>query len=431
MLDIQTIGILIAALFMLSVIYFFIKNDEVPGLLVVFMFATGYNRFNTVLSGATNWVNVKYSKNIFLMNDEKALLALNYFSLGTAVFMFAYMMFRGNSSQKAIQDSTDTFNSFFQNQKSKILILFGFFTLINSAASGFISGNIAYGNSYFYLFKMAIGGIIILSFVLFQVTNLNQSLVSKIVFGGLIAYSISISYNPYLRFQFLSWLVAIVIMIFGSYSSVKKARYYVVGIVVAVLMFSMAGVARKRNIENLSFERRIELAWERTKSAEDQNMLDGFMMVLDVYPNYLDYGMGMEHFEILLRPIPRKLWPDKPLGGYHNKLGLNSNMAGTVGISQTIYGTFYGEGGVFGIILFSILYAWFFARIMRYAESYDSKMRWLIKGITIASLIPILRGGDLPGIVAFIGMSYWPVFMYLKLYRKYLKKHQNKYEFIS
>jgi len=46
----------------------------------------------------------------------------------------------------------------------------------------------------------------------------------------------------------------------------------------------------------------------------------------------------------------------------------------------------------------------------------------LIKGIILASFIPILRGGDLPGIVAFIGMSYWPVFVMIYLYNKHLKR---------
>ena len=153
-------------------------------------------------------------------------------------------------------------------------------------------------------------------------------------------------------------------------------------------------------------------------------MLDGFMMVLDVYPKHLNYSYGMEHFEILLRPIPRKLWPGKPVGGYANKLGLNDyKNAGTVGISQTIYGTFYGEGGVMGIIILSIIYGWLFVKLFRYTYRYNSDVHWLLKGIIIASFVPILRGGDLPGIIAFIGMSYWPVFLFLYQYNKFLKEH--------
>ena len=166
-----------------------------------------------------------------------------------------------------------------------------------------------------------------------------------------------------------------------------------------------------------------EAAFERSSSKEDQNMLDGLMMVMDVYPNHLDYHYGGEHFEILLRPIPRAIWPEKPVGGYANKLGLNDVRKGTVGISQTIYGTFYGEGGVAGIVILSILYGYFFVRLFRMIGRYDSDLYWILKGIVLASFIPILRGGDLPGIVAFIGMSYWPVFLIVWQYNRYLKQN--------
>jgi hypothetical protein len=109
------------------------------------------------------------------------------------------------------------------------------------------------------------------------------------------------------------------------------------------------------------------------------------------------------------------------VGGYANKLGLNDNMnSKTVGISQTIYGSFYGEGGFVGIVIFSILYAILFVRLFQYSFRYHSSIRYMIKGIAIASLIPLLRGGDLPGIFAFIGMSYWPVFLFIRNYHKFL-----------
>ena len=154
-------------------------------------------------------------------------------------------------------------------------------------------------------------------------------------------------------------------------------------------------------------------------------MLDGFMMVLQVYPQHLAYHMGTEHLEILYRPIPRSLWPDKPLGGYANKLGLNDNMGGgSVGISQSLYGTFYGDGGVTGIVILSFFYALILNLIMARSLKYNSDVRHLIKGITIASMIPLLRGGDLPGIYAFIGMSFWPVFYFVNRYGNFIRYYR-------
>jgi len=233
----------------------------------------------------------------------------------------------------------------------------------------------------------------------------------------------SVSYNPALRFQFISWMVALGILITRNFTPWQKSKYYLAGGVALLLFFALAGVARTHDVKSLSWKERFELASERNKTRSDQNMLDGFMMVLDVYPGHLNYSLGMEHVEILLRPIPRQWWPGKPLGGYHNKLGLNDPTYRTVGISQTIYGSFYGEGGVIGIILLSVLYGWLFVKAFRYAIHYESDMKWMLKGIILASFIPLLRGGDLPGIVAFIGMSYWPVFIVVWMYNRWLRNY--------
>jgi hypothetical protein len=165
------------------------------------------------------------------------------------------------------------------------------------------------------------------------------------------------------------------------------------------------------------------MAIERLLSAEDQNLLDGFMMALQVYPDQLEYQKGFQHLEILFRPIPRSLWPGKPLGGYANKLGLNDKDSGlTVGISESLYGTFYGEYGLAGIIGFSILYGFLFALFVYRAERYESDFHLVLKGVAVASLLVLIRGGDLAGIVAFIGMSYWPLIIVNYQYGKFIKR---------
>jgi hypothetical protein len=194
---------------------------------------------------------------------------------------------------------------------------------------------------------------------------------------------------------------------------------------VVSLAFGLAGVKRRTDTSSMGAMEKLSMAWDRNKSTEDATMLDGFMMVLEVYPNHLDYHYGTEHLEILYRPIPRSIWPDKPLGGYANKLGLNDNMGGgSVGISQSLFGTFYGEGGTAGIVILSIVYCLIVNLIMRYSLNYNSDVRHIIKGITIASLVPLLRGGDLPGIYAFIGMSFWPIIFFTFQYSKFALKYR-------
>lgn len=411
----------------IALIYFFKQNNEILFLPLFFFWNTGISRYLAIQTGKADWAIVNYTMNIFSFSMEKADQALMLFFIGTVVFFFSFLFFSSLIKQKQEPiDSYPIFKDFILTKTTFIIRLFIFFMIINTVFRGMISGSAAYGNSYFILFGMAIGGLILLMFILYRYLTFKFDPLKKAFYLFLIIYSALLSYNPNQRFQFLSWLIAIGILITQFQTSVNKFKYYLVGGAVIIILFSIAGISRNNDLSKMTITEIYDAAMERYDTAEDQNMLDGFMMVLDVYPQYLDYSYGMEHLEILMRPIPRQLWPGKPVGGYHNKLGLNDiNSGKTVGISQTIYGSFYGEGGLPGIIIFSILYGLFFTLIFNYTDRYNSDMKWLLRGITVAWVLPLLRGGDLPGIVAWLGMSYWPVFWILYQYNKYLKELGN------
>ena len=411
-------------LFIIGIIIFLSKNDEIPLILPLFFLITGLFRYQKVQEGAANWVVVNYTLDIFNLNDKKAQIALQYFLLGTVFFLLSYLFFRYLSLpvNEVKEDKPHSFDLFLKKKTSFILILFVLFTITNTFMRGFVSGAASFGNSYFLQFQFAIGGLILLVFLVYQRVNFSESPALKIFFLLLLIYSIYISYNPTYRFQLLSWMIAIGVMVTTNKSAFSKLKYFAVGGFALLIVFALAGADRGKDFAQMSAVELYDVALERTINTEDLNMLDGFMMVLDVYPKHLDYHYGMEHMEILMRPIPRRLWPDKPVGGYANKLGLTDyENVGTVGISQTLYGSFYGEGGVLGIIIFSIVYGWLLAKLLSISDGYSSDVGGLIKGMVIASLIPFLRGGDLPGIVAWIGMTYWPVFLFLYLYKQSLK----------
>ena len=44
----------------------------------------------------------------------------------------------------------------------------------------------------------------------------------------------------------------------------------------------------------------------------------------------------------------------------------------------------------------------------------------LIRACLLAGMIPLLRGGDLPGIYAWLGMAFWPMLLFLWWNREYL-----------
>ena len=421
MLSFQLLQILSIGLLVLGVFHYLRKNDEIPLILALFYYAIAIARYSLIQEGVIDYVVVNYTIDIFDLNDASAVLAMNYMFLGTLVLTVFYMRFTSGYQKKHRQpiDNEQKLSEFISKKSTYITGGFLVFLVVNAALSGTQSGPLALGQGYLNLLKFGLGGFnLLMALILISGSLKSKQKVTIIVF---LIIGIVSSYSPTSRFVFLSWAIGISFLIFKDMRPLRKLRYVLPGAIGLVLFFSLLGVARHSNLSTMPWEEQLGLAAERTLKSEDQNMLDGFMMVLDVYPKLLDYSMGAEHVEILLRPIPRSWWPGKPLGGYHNKLGLNDFDQGTVGISQSIYGSFYGEGGAIGIILFSIAYAKLLAWLFYLAKSYQSNLRFLIKGVIVASLIPLLRGGDLPGIYAFIGMSFWPAFIFIYSYNKFLK----------
>lgn len=411
-----------------AMVVFFIKNDELPMLFVLFFYTSGLQRYTLVTAGAERWVRVAYAKNIFNLTDELGLQALNYFFLGTLTITLAYSLFAFTRKPPS-QFKDDSYTLLYFLRKNQLLIISGFLLIasvsfyaklafVNSfLASG---GGIATGGSYYVMIGFGLGGIISVMYLVFKSYDLKTEYFPKVIIGVIILFAASLTYSSSGRFQFISWSVTIGIVLVGDRNPFYKLRIYLLGGLAVSLAFGLAGVARRTDTTKMSNFEKISAAWQRNKSTEDATMLDGFMMVLQVYPQHLNYHYGTEHLEILYRPIPRSWWPDKPLGGYANKLGLNDNMGGgSVGISQSLYGTFYGEGGITGIIVLCIIYAYLMNTIIQRSLKYNSDARHIIKGAMIASIIPLLRGGDLPGIYAFIGMSFWPVVVFVFRYSSF------------
>jgi hypothetical protein len=219
-----------------------------------------------------------------------------------------------------------------------------------------------------------------------------------------------------MRFQFLGWFVAVTIILSSGLSFVRRAQVLVIGLVGAVCLFAVAGALRNAEESTAELE---QSAWERFAFAEDANMLDGFVLLRQVYPERLGYSYGREHFEILERPIPRAWWPDKPVGGYMNKLGIITADSGfTLGISPSLFGSFYQEDGFVGVVFLSIIYGFGFGRLVSFSTSIVPLTGLLLRGILAAAIVPLLRGGDLPGIYAWFGMSFWPCLLLLWLGRR-------------
>jgi hypothetical protein len=217
--------------------------------------------------------------------------------------------------------------------------------------------------------------------------------------------------------MFLGWMIGGTYIISTFWFGRKRFPILLAGAVITLTLFGVAGAMR-----NQDQAATVAAGIERTESAEDANMLDGLVLLMQVYPKMLPYEYGMGHIEILERPIPRAWWPGKPAGGYMNKLGIfDAGSAGTVGISPTLFGSFYQEGGWVAVFIFSVIYAWALAWIVRYSCKLRPLFEVLIRACLLGGMVPLLRGGDLPGIYAWLGMAFWPVLLFMWWNRDYLR----------
>lgn len=407
-------------LLIVSVIWFIRRNDELPLILSGVLFYCSSYRYWAVTSGLSEWVNI-YQPVVGAITEEKAIRVLRYIVLGQAVLISTYMY-----RQKHVL----TPSSIIENAqllrwlRPRVIILsmicmpLVLWTRYLVEAQWLEGTSVLKISSYLFLFPLALVGISILNVALWKAGGY-PSILQKLAAAIFLICVAYLTFGPQLRFQFLGWITGAAIIISANYTLKKRVLILAMMAVLGLAAFTFAGSLRN---DEFSQDRvGSERAWERLVSASDANMLDGFVMLEQVYPEMLDHTWGMDHLEILTRPIPRSLWPDKPLVGYANQLGLYDYYAGTTGISPTLFGSFYEEGGIFGIVLLSILYGAGLAAIMGYTMRIRPFASFIIRAVVCASLIPMLRGGDLGGGYAWIGMAYWPCFLLLWLKRNSLR----------
>jgi hypothetical protein len=391
------------------------RNDEAPLIVSAAMLLFGSYRYWSVSNGFGEWISSWETFGLKFITEEDALEALAVMILGELVFLGSYMLNMGRSLPVIRPELTPL------NKPSLVkLLLFMAFICVFAANWARESTALVIESSYVFLFPLALIGVssLLITVWLFGgFQNLFQKLVCVVILAAIAYYS----FGVLLRFQFFGWVAAAGVILSSIYAPKKRALVLGAAMVVGVVCFSVSGSMRSDDIllaEGQTINR-FDDSVQRLLRAEDANMLDGFVMVQQAYPKLIDYGWGTEHLEILTRPIPRSWWPDKPVGGYINKLGLTyANAAGNIGISPSLFGSFYGEGGYLGIVIFSVIYGLAISGFTKRSTSYHPFVYVVLRASTIACLFPLIRGGDLPGIYAWFGMSLWPCLIFVWLNRK-------------
>ena len=394
------------------------RNDEIP-LLVSFLlfYVTGY-RYWAIATGLNDWVNLSQF-GISGIDRLEALDALSLLVLAQSCFLAAYLW---NQRRRLPVVEPMQLSPFLTWLRPKLL-LFGLaclplVVLVRESVASQVRGgqSLAFQVSgYLYLFPFVLIGIATLIMCLWKFGGMPKwwhKIVAVLILYGVATLTFSTSG----RFQLLGWLATTAIIFSSSFKPSRRLWLLASFLVVAGGIFAIAGALRG-SIAGGGLQ---SAAFDRFLGAEDANMLDGFVLLKRFFPEVVPYRLGMTHLEVLFRPIPRAIWPGKPAGGsYMEQAGLSSADGGfTIGISPTLFGDFYTEGGVIAMILLSLVYGVVLARLVRWTVWLHPFASVLVRAMVVAALIPVLRGGDMAGIVAWLGMAFWPCLLLLWYKRK-------------
>jgi len=401
---------------LLGVLWVARKHDEIPLLISTVVFYVFTFRFWALLQGWASPVNIGFG---FDPIDSNSALDVDAIAtLGETVLLSVYMWTQRRRIDVPHRLASPELLSWL---KPRVVALGVVCILISLWARQWVQVQVASGksmafevSSYLSLFSLSLVGVAILITALWK-SGAFQAPGERLGAMLLFLAIFYLTFQPGMRFQFLGWFVAATIILSSGQSVVRRAQVLAIGLASGVTLFAVAGALRNAEDPTVELE---QSAWERFAFAQDANMLDGFVLLRQVYPRLLGYSYGGEHLEIFERPIPRAWWPDKPVGGYLNKLGLITAESGfTFGISPSLFGSFYQEGGLVGVVLLSIIYGFGFGRVVSFSTRIVPLTGLLLRGILAAAIVPLMRGGDLPGIYAWLGMSFWPCFLCLWLRR--------------
>lgn len=107
--------------------------------------------------------------------------------------------------------------------------------------------------------------------------------------------------------------------------------------------------------------------------------LNCVLSVVELVPRYVDYNYGYGFLELLTRPIPRLIWPDKIYPNMESVQGVlkNANLSDSyvtdrkilMGPAFTYIGHWYYVGGPIALIIFGLITGFLFRAIKTYYES--------------------------------------------------------------
>jgi hypothetical protein len=422
-MDIISITLVHVAVVAFSIYWATTRRDEVPALVAVAVTYFGFYRYLAINSGWSDVVDVSQLYGIPAMTPMQLQMALVYMGLGECVLVGAYCATAVTTKVQLPTQFTPAERRLAADLGPAVLtaawVLLGVSMIATMYVSQAVSGNAVLSLGYGYLTHLSLLkiGAAILLWQIWMAGGVSAAFVPRIAFYMFWPLVFLDSLRPDRRFELLGWALGAVLLWSYGASGRDYLRRIAIAFTGVALVIGATGVLR----QELAGDDFTDAVVERISSARDANMLEGFAIVLQVYPDLVPYRMGAGHFEILIRPIPRALWPDKPLGGYSLSSavgGYDFETLGTTGISPSLFGSFYEEGGVLAVILFAALYGVGLAKFSGWSNRQGRLIGGLIRAALVAGLVPLLRGGDLAGVVAWLGFGFLAIGIFAVVARK-------------
>ena len=155
----------------------------------------------------------------------------------------------------------------------------------------------------------------------------------------------------------------------------------------------------------------------------DTNFLDQAAIVMTLVDRHGSYFYGRTLATLLVVPVPRFWWPDKPaVNQYARDISTPARPIGTIGMIATLVGEGYADFGWVGVVLFPLLAAYgygkFYFCAMRRPHLSVSRFGYLVAA---SMLLQVFRDG-LTSVVIFTVIGAIPTTFVLHLHWLFLLK---------
>ena len=294
------------------------RNDEWPVVVAAFLAYCGGYRFLSCALGFSDWINLgsMFEGSITI---DKASTALALIAFGESVFLASYRLWQN----KILLVQEQRLPALLADRLRWLLIFLAItclpiilWTQYYSSQQAEMGKSLAFQLSgYAQLFPMMSMGLAIFVFLAWRFGALRDSfemgtaLILLLVIGYL-------TYGPFERFTFLGWMVGGCYIVSTFWFGRKRFPVLLAGAVIALTMFGIAGAMR--NQEQAAV---VTAGIQRTEVAADANMLDGLVLLMQVYPQQLPYEYGGGHLEILERPNTARVLARQTGGRLHEQAG--------------------------------------------------------------------------------------------------------------